>query len=78
MKTPEIEDVIDSYKLDVTHRELVLIRAALQGIDVSSYSLDNVNTHLFDCAEFNNLDELKDEVKSMLKLLSMLDDIYVY
>ena len=75
MKSPKIKDVVDNYKLDVTHRELTLIRAALQSIDTKGYDLDKVNSSLFDCAEFGSLQEVKDEIKHMVKMMGILDHI---
>jgi len=78
MKDIKINHEIDSFKLDVSHKELLFIREALGRIDTSIYSLDKINDMVYDCDEFKDMGEVNKLIKKMLKKLKVLDHIHPY
>jgi len=73
----KIKDEMEDIRLTLKHRELVLIKEALEHININS--LYKINNKLFDCQEYNNLTEIfRDAIDMHSKIEKKLDKIDVW
>jgi len=75
----KVKDEMDKIKINVTHKELVLISEALKNYYDEAKDTNSINDKLFDKDEFENSEEIDKEVWNMfIKINKVLDNIYVY
>jgi hypothetical protein len=75
----KVKDEMDKIKINVSHKELVLISEALRNYHDEAKDTNSINDMLFDKDEFENSAEIDKEVWEMfLKIYKVLDNIYVY
>jgi len=75
----KIKDEMNKYKITLTHRELTIIREALDVFDTSEVDYDEYNQHLFDKDEYECNEELDDAVSKVTETITdTLSKVDVY
>ena len=62
----KVKDVMDKIKLTVNHRELMLIKHALQCISPRIELMEDINKITWDALEYDNLEQLVDDKLNMI------------
>lgn len=73
----KIKDERQKIKMNVTHKELLIINEALKSFDVSYRDYEEFNQHLFDADEFECNEQLDavifDNITTITKTLEKVD-----